>query len=57
MLSHLVHNLAFISTPELKQQVQEFFRKKENNRDDIKMAYKQLLERIDINISLMERNK
>ncbi len=56
MLSSFVHNLSGIDTLKLKRDVQEFFQNKEHFRDDIKMALKQTLERIDINCALKEKN-
>ncbi len=57
MLPTFVHNLSYVDNKAVKRDLEEFFRKKEHFRDDIRMAYRQLLEKIDINIQILERNK
>lgn len=56
MLSNMVHNLSVISDIETRQEIDLFFQNKKHYRDDIKMAIKQTLEQIDININFLKRN-
>ncbi|HIH13494.1 TPA: M1 family metallopeptidase [Candidatus Woesearchaeota archaeon] len=56
MLSSFVHNLAGADTKEQRQEIKAFFARKENDRDDIRMAVRQVLERIDVLMAFMKRN-
>ncbi len=56
MLPSFVHNLSVADTKAQHDAIKSFFSQKQNFRDDISLAFKQTLERIEINIQLVERN-
>ena len=56
MLPHFVQNLAGTDNKKEQQEIKEFFAQKQHQRDDIKMAITQTLERIDVIIHFLEKN-
>ncbi len=56
MLRGCVSAFGSLSDWESKKELEKFFKNKKNMRDDIRIAAKQALERIDANIRFMERN-
>ncbi|MEK6950398.1 MAG: M1 family metallopeptidase [Nanoarchaeota archaeon] len=56
MLANFVHNLAGADSEELRKDIQQFFSQPENFREDINLALKQTLEKIEVNVKLMKRN-
>ncbi len=56
MLDHFVENLAGTDNRKARDEISEFFSRKENSRDDMKKALKQTLESIDILIRFKEFN-
>ncbi len=57
MLPHFVHNLAGVDTPEAYKEIQHFFSLAQHKRDDIKMAVTQTLEKLDVLMHFLEKNK
>lgn len=57
MLAHFVHNLAGADTEELKKDIQQFMSAPENFREDINLALKQTLEKIEVNVRLIKKNR
>ncbi len=57
MLPHFVQNLAGTDNKKEQQEIKEFFAQKQHQRDDMKMAITQTLERIDVIINFLEKNK
>ncbi len=57
MLPHFVQNLAGTDNTKEQQEIKTFFAQKQHQRDDIKMAITQTLERIDVIINFLEKNK
>ncbi len=56
MLAHFVHNLAGADTEELRKDIQQFMSAPENFREDINLALKQTLEKIEVNVRLIRKN-
>ncbi len=56
LLSPLVNNLAGIDTEEVKKDVQQFLSARENFREDITLALKQTVEKIEVNMKFLQRN-
>ncbi|MDO8656969.1 MAG: M1 family metallopeptidase [Nanoarchaeota archaeon] len=57
MLGTYVHNFDGMNTNALRNDFKTFFEKKENIRDDVKQAVKQVLEKSLIMIKFVERNR
>ena len=56
MMGTFVHNLSLNYDAAIQKEIAQFFAQKEHQRDDIKMAVRQVLERIEINRKFMEYN-
>ena len=56
MMGTFVHNLSLNYDAGIQKEIALFFKQKEHQRDDIKMAVRQVLERIEINRKFMEFN-
>ncbi len=57
MLARFVENAGVMTTKKEKDDLLNFFQKKENMRDDLKKALTQTAERIDANIQMLENNR
>lgn len=55
MLPYIVHNLSGSSSRILQREIKTFFSRKQHQRDDIKQAIRQTLERIEVNVRFLER--
>ena len=57
MLGTFVHNLSCCTTLRERKQIETFFNRKGNYRDDLRQALAQTLERIMITAKMLEKNK
>ncbi len=57
MLGTFINNFDDMNMPQLRNDFKKFFEKKENLRDDVKMAVKQVLEKSLVTIKMVERNR
>lgn len=57
MLVYALETLDIYADKNSRKEIDAFFKKKENVRDDIKRPLEQTLERIDVNIKFVEANK
>ena len=57
MLGTFINSFDDMNTPQLRNDFKTFFEKKENIRDDVKQAVKQVLEKSLITIKFLEKNR
>lgn len=56
MLRKFVDNLGYVNDNKTKKEISKFFKNKANNRSDIEMPIKQVLERANANIAFIKAN-